>query len=53
MKPKESIMKLAEAGIQGLETVTGGVVKLLNTITSNRTASFSKSSQPHPSTLLA
>jgi hypothetical protein len=24
MKPKESIMKFAEAGIQGLETVTGG-----------------------------
>lgn len=24
MEPKESIMKFAEAGIQGLETVTGG-----------------------------
>jgi hypothetical protein len=24
MKPKESIMKFAEAGIKGLETVTGG-----------------------------
>jgi hypothetical protein len=24
MKPKESIMKFAEDGIQGLETVTGG-----------------------------
>jgi hypothetical protein len=24
MKPKESIMKFAEAGIQGLETITGG-----------------------------
>jgi hypothetical protein len=24
MKPKESIMKFAKAGIQGLETVTGG-----------------------------
>jgi hypothetical protein len=24
MEPKESIMKFAEAGIEGLETVTGG-----------------------------